>query len=66
MAISSYVSEAIMLCSNHIPNLKVRSKSISKLSLISIPTSPQWFYSLTQAVTSQAENSDLLKRVLIE
>ena len=26
----------------------------------------QWFYSLAQAVTSQAENSNLLKRVLIE
>ena len=28
-----------------------------KVIPISIPTSPQWFYSLTQAVTSQAENS---------
>ena len=26
----------------------------------------QWFYSLTQAVTSEAENRDLLKRVLIK
>ena len=30
-----------------------------KVIPISIPTSPQWFYSLTQAMTSEAENSGL-------
>ena len=66
MAISSHVSETLMMMLNPYSKFEGSILKHFKVILISIPTSPQWFYSVTQAVTSQAENSDLLKRVLIE
>ena len=69
MAISFYLSETLMICLNHIPNLKILSESILKLSLFYTYFCSvlfQWLHSLTHAVMSQAENSDLLKRMLIE
>ena len=72
MAIGLNVFETLVVCKNCIPNFKILSKSILKLSLFFYINLSlvllHWFYSLAQAVsvTSQAENSNLLKRVLIE